>query len=283
MKREQWPATHTTGHRAPLLRSISYYKPPPSQGKTFPFDLPLVKSLKTMEFTVPVTILVGENGTGKSTLLEAMAAAAGSVTVGAHSVKADESLAPARALGKCLKLAWRARTHKGFFLRAEDFFGFARAQAQLKAEMRQRLDEIEHEYANRSPAAKGYARVPFAGSLAEMEGRYGKDLDAQSHGESFLKLFQSRFVPGGLYLLDEPEAPLSPIRQLAFIAMLKEMVQKESQFVIATHSPIIMAFPGADLLSLDALPIERVNYEDLEHVCIMRDFLNNPRAFLEKL
>ena len=106
---------------------------------------------------------------------------------------------------------------------------------------------------------------------------------ARSHGESFLQLFQSRFVPGGLYLLDEPEAPLSPQRQLALLAMLKEMAGQDSQFVVATHSPILMALPGADILSFDRAPVRRLPYGEVEHVSFTRDFLNNPEAFLRHL
>ena len=116
-----------------------------------------------------------------------------------------------------------------------------------------------------------------------MQERYGDGLDARSHGESFLALFQSRFVPGGLYLLDEPEAPLSPLRQMALLSAIKEMVEQESQFIIATHSPLLMAYPGAEILSFDQQPIAPVSYQSLEHVNLMRDFLNDPDAFLRHL
>jgi predicted ATPase len=96
-------------------------------------------------------------------------------------------------------------------------------------------------------------------------------------------LFQSRFIPDGLYLLDEPEAPLSPIRQLSFIALLKQMVEQQAQFIIATHSPIIMAFPQATILSFDGAGVRAVHYEELEHVNLTRDFLNNPQAYLHNL
>jgi len=138
------------------------------------------------------------------------------------------------------------------------------------------------EYAGRSAYARGLATGPVAASLAELEDRYGADLDANSHGESFLQLFQSRVVPGGLYLLDEPETPLSPQSQLALMAMLKEMVE-DSQFIIATHSPMLLAFPGAEIYTFDAPPLRRVEYEDLEHVRLTRDFLNAPEAFLRHL
>ena len=119
--------------------------------------------------------------------------------------------------------------------------------------------------------------------LESMQSRYGEGLDTQSHGESFLALFQARFVPGGLYLLDEPEAPLSPLRQLALLSAIKEMVGQDAQFIIATHSPILMAYPGAVILSFDQTPIGAVSYQSLEHVNLMRDFLNDPQAYLRHL
>ena len=210
-------------------------------------------------------------------------AAVGLPTVGSESVRDDASLAAQRALAAQLRLSWTRRTHKGFFLRAEDFFGFTKYLARLRAELHARLAEIDIEYADRSAHARGLARGPTSASLAELEQRYGVDLDANSHGESFLKLFRSRFVPGGLYVLDGPEAPLSPQSQLGLIAMLKDMVKEDSQFIIATHSPILLAFPDATIYSCDEHPIARIQFEDLEHVRLTRDFLNDPGAFLRHL
>jgi predicted ATPase len=125
--------------------------------------------------------------------------------------------------------------------------------------------------------------MPYAHELYDLNQRYGSGLDAHSHGESFLALFQSRFVPEGLYLLDEPEAPLSPIRQMAMISILRDMIEQKSQFIIATHSPILMAFPGAVIYDFDRLPLQTVRYQDLEHVRLTRDFLDNPGAYLNRL
>ena len=117
-----------------------------------------------------------------------------------------------------------------------------------------------------------------------MSRRYGTDLDANSHGQSFLKLFQNRFVPRGLYLMDEPEAPLSPQSQLGLIAMLMEMAHEhEAQFVIATHSPILLAFPGATIYSFDEVPVRVVAFDDLPHVTLTREFLENPERYLRHL
>ena len=251
--------------------------------KSFPFSLPLLQMLKEMSFDSPVTLFVGENGSGKSTLLEALACAAEMIVVGSESTRTDKSLVHARELAKYFKLSWTKRTRRGFFLRAEDFFGYARRLNQMRTEMESDLRDIDQEYQDRSDYARGLAKMSYAHELGDMRQRYGDGLDARSHRESFLTLFQSRFVPDGLYLLDEPEAPLSPIRQLALIAAIMEMVGQNGQFIIATHSPILMAYPGAKIFNFEGGEIHPARFEDMEHVRLMRDFLNNPEAFLRNL
>jgi predicted ATPase len=265
------------------LRSVELKAPASSLPDRFPFSIRAVQALARLAFDSPVTFFVGENGSGKSTLLEGMATAIGLPTVGAVATRDDATLREQQELGRALRLTWNVRVRRGFFLRAEDFFGFAKAIEQIKAEMKQRAAEIEGEYEGRSAMAKGLAMMPVGRTLAELRKSYGDGLDAQSHGESFIKLFQSRFVPGGIYLIDEPEAPLSPQSQLGFIALLKEMVQQQSQFIIATHSPILLAFPNATIYSFDESPLAPVPFDQLDHVTITRDFLNNPEAFLRRL
>ena len=255
-------------------------------GDGFPFAVPAVRALREqpLAFTTPVTFFVGENGSGKSTVMEGVAAAAGLPTVGSAELRDDATLAAARRLGAAFHLTWTARTHRGFFLRAEDFFGFTKALARQRMELGERLQEIEKEYEGRSAFAKGLAALPVGSSLADMTRRYGTDLDANSHGQSFFRVFQNRFVPGGLYLMDEPEAPLSPQSQLALIAMLHDMSHEHNaQFVIATHSPILLAFPGATIFSFDEIPVRTVAYEELPHVSLTRDFLNSPARYLRHL
>ena len=249
----------------------------------FPFTVPVIRTLEALELTGPVTFFVGENGSGKSTLLEGIAAAARLHAVGSADLPADETLGAQRALGDALRLVWSRRTTRGFFLRAEDFFGFAKRLAVMRSEMLARIEELEVEYADRSSYAKGLAMGPMRSSLADMERRYGVDLDANSHGQSFLRLFQSRFVPGGLYLLDEPEAPLSPQSQLGLLAMISDMVAQDAQFIIATHSPILMAYPGATIMSFDQVPVGVVGYSELESVRLVKEFLADPERYLLRL
>jgi predicted ATPase len=249
----------------------------------FPFDVPAITSLGTLDLSWPVTLLVGENGCGKSTLLEAIACAVGSITVGRTAAAQDDTLVAVRGLARRLKLTWTARTKRGFFMRSEDFFGFAQRISQLKEGLQKDLEEAQKETANRSRTAQVYAQAAYQGQLAALQQDYGEGVDARSQGESYLHLFQSRFVPGGLYLLDEPEAPLSPLRQLSLLVLLHDMVQQEAQFIIATHSPIVMAFPGAQILHMEGETIEQVAYDQVEHVQITRGFLNHPDRYLARL
>ena len=264
----------------PHLRSLQAKK---SSRVRFPFSVPAIATLRELSFDAPVTFFVGENGSGKSTLLEGIALAAALPTVGSLAASDDQTLAAQRELARALKLVWNQRVRRGFFLRAEDFFGFTKQLSQMRTELSQRLLELDDEYKDRSAYAKGLAKGPTAASLADMESRYGVDLDANSHGQSFLKLFQTRFVPGGLYLLDEPEAPLSPQSQLGLLAMLGDMVSQDAQFIVATHSPILLAFPDARIFSFDEPPVREVAYEALEHVRLTRDFLNAPERYLRRL
>lgn len=249
----------------------------------FPFTVPAIASLGPLTLDAPVTFFVGENGSGKSTLLEAVALAAALPTVGAEDSGRDPTLARQRELAGALQLVWRRRTRRGFFLRAEDFFGWQRRLARERAELLDRLGEIERDYENRSDLAKVLARGPAAGSIAAMDRRYGADADARSHGEAFIDLFRSRFAPQSLILLDEPEAALSPQNQLGLVAMLMAMADQDVQFVIATHSPLILAVPGARILSFDGGVIREARYEELDHVQLTRAFLNDPQNFLRRL
>jgi predicted ATPase len=256
-----------------------------SDDGAFPFTVPAIRTLNGLALEHSVTFFVGENGSGKSTLLEGIAAAARLPAIGSADVPRDETLAAQRRLGKALRLSWQKKATRGFFLRAEDFFGFTKRLARERAELLAEMREVSSQYRaqDRSKYAEGLAQGPLAASLAGMERRYGVDLDANSHGQSFLKLFQSRFVPGGLYLLDEPEAPLSPQSQLALLAMIGDMVGQDAQFIIATHSPMLLAYPDAQIYSFDQTPVAVVAYEQLDHVRITRDFLNAPQRYLNQI
>lgn len=265
-----------------LLRSVEKKNLLNNAG-IFPFTVPSIRSFEKITFDKPVTFLVGENGSGKSTFLEALAGAIGSTTVGSESVLQDETLKLVRQLSNQLKLVWSKKTNRGFFMRSEDFFGYVKLLQLEKQRLQRDLSDVEDEYKNRTKFAKDLASLPYKRELQEMENYYGDGLDNNSHGEAYFTLFKSRFNGEGVYLLDEPEAPLSPMRQMSFITMLHMMIEKGAQFIIATHSPIILAYPDSVILSFDDGNIEQVAYENLDHVIITRSFLDNPQVYLKKL
>jgi len=246
----------------------------------FPFNLPLFQQFDGFEFTSPITFFIGENGTGKSTILEGIAANAKLPAIGGEDISRDPTMENARTLADEMKASWKVKTHKGFFLRAEDVFGFTNKINQSNQELKKLADKYDKEFT-------GYARQLATGAaLGQKEGltkRYGENLDANSHGETFLKILQNRFVPGGLYLLDEPETPLSFNRQLSLLVLINEMVKQGCQFIIATHSPVLTAFPNAKIISFDEYPPKEIAYKDIEQFSLMKDFLNNPAPFLHHL
>lgn len=265
------------------LRSVGLGHVPDGAGH--PFAVPTIAAMQgeTLALDTPVTFLVGENGSGKSTLLEGIACAAGVPTAGAGSPASDPTLAAGRTLADRLRLTWSSRNHRGFFLRAEDFFAFARRLEETRAEMEAELAALQAD-TSLSERARGFAAQPFARELGDMRARYGEGLEKQSHGEQFLDFFRARFVPNGLHLLDEPEAPLSPARQLALLGMLKIMAEEEgAQFVIATHSPLLMAYPGARIYDFSGGEIAERAWAEVEHVRLTRAFLADPEVFLRHL
>ena len=208
---------------------------------------------KRLSFSSNVTFFVGENGTGKSTLLEAIAVAYGFNAEGGSKNFHFSTNSTHSELCKHITLAKRSYAKDGFFLRAESMYNVAT-----------NIDEID-----------------IDGSI--IGGYGGVSLHHQSHGESFLSVVQNRFFGNGLYLLDEPEAALSPMRLLTLMAEMHQLVQKNSQFIIATHSPILMAFPGAEILEFSADGIKKTRYQDTEHYQVTKQFLNNPEKMLRYL
>lgn len=246
----------------------------------FPFSVPLIKNLTSLDLSSPVTFLVGDNGSGKSTLVEAIAIAAKAVAVGSSSLETDPSLDGVRKLASSLRIVKNSIPNRGFFFRSEDFFGFIK---RVRREI-QEYKDLEKEFGEKHT---GYGRKLSMGAaraqyLALID-RYGENPDAFSHGEAFLHLFNSRIVPKGFYILDEPETPLSPQLQLALLSLIKNMVSESCQFLIATHSPILMAFPGARILSIQEARISEMCYDKVEQVSLTRSFLADPENYIRRL
>lgn len=223
----------------------------------YPYTLPAIRNLSTLAFHPKVTFLIGENGSGKSTLLEAIAVASGLNPEGGSRNFNFATRASHSSLGDCLRLAKSiARPGDSYFLRAESFFNVA-----------SEIERLDKE----------------GGGPPIIEAYGGVSLHEQSHGESFFALFKNRFRDNGLYLMDEPEAALSPNRQLQFLWLLHDYIKRGGQFVIATHSPIIMAYPDARIYLLDGDGIREIAYTDTEHYLVSRGFLSNPQRSLAEL
>jgi predicted ATPase len=224
------------------------------KGEWYPFDVPAIQALRRLEIDPRVTFLVGENGSGKSTLLSGIALAAGYPPQGGSRNLNDWDDEPeARILARALILERNGgREPDGFYLRAESYFNVARKLEQTNG---------------RFIMQRAYGGIP--GEL--------------SHGEAFLNLASHRFRDGGLFFLDEPEAPLSPQRQLAMLSLIDELVLAGSQLIISTHSPILMSYPRSTLYWLDQDGIAKRDYQDTEHFQMTRDFCQNPGRYLQHL
>lgn len=232
------------------LRSIKLLRDKIDCFNQFPFFLPVFRDLDYLEFHPQVTFIVGENGTGKSTLMEAIAIAWGFNPEGGtqnfnFSTKNSHS-----ELYEYIRLIRGVRKPRdGFFLRAESFYNVAT-----------QIDEL---------------------GISNYYG--GRSLHEQSHGEAFFATFMNKFKGNGLYILDEPEAALSPMRQMAMISRMHELANNHSQFIIATHSPIIMGYPNAIILQISNKGIDVVEYEKTEHYIIMKEFINKRKKMLKVL
>jgi predicted ATPase len=240
----------------PRLKRITLVRDRVTTWEEYPFDIPVIRNLSEIDLKHRVCFFVGENGSGKSTLLEAIAEHVGFNREGGgrnFARETTESVQSTSPLSHALRLSWSSKLTKGFFLRAESLFNMATY-----------LDELG-----------GDALIPYG----------GKSLHAQSHGQSFIALLENRFFRKGFYLLDEPEAALSPQRQLSFLLLLHGLLDNnpDIQFIIATHSPIILAYPESQILSFDGECLTEIRYEESAPYNIVQGFLKDPKTYLRHL
>ena len=233
----------------PYLLHASFRPDVEANYDAYPFNIPAVRALGNIDFHPNVTFFVGENGSGKSTVLEAIAVALGFGAEGGTKNVQFRTVDSVSPLHEALRLARGVpQPRDGYFLRAESFFNVASY-----------MEEV------------GYTRG------------YDGSLHARSHGESFMAVLINKLKGNGIYLFDEPEAALSPSRQLAALTAIHRLVEDSSQFVIATHSPILLSYPHAKIIQFDSSGVSGVTYEDTEHYAITRDFLNNYARRLDRL
>jgi len=235
-----------------FLKRITLLRENIASMNRFPFTIPAISNLNEINLESNVTFFVGENGSGKSTLLEAIADKCEFNTAGGGRNNFYDVYASESALGEYIRLSWLPKITNGFFLRAESFYNFAT-----------HIDEVDES------GFKDYG---------------GRSLHQQSHGESFFSLFLHRFKEEAIYLLDEPEAALSPARQLTFLKIIHDLAADgNAQFIIATHSPILLGYPDAAILSFDDDHISKIDYEMTEHYQITSSFLQHRERFLAEI
>ncbi|MBN3554651.1 AAA family ATPase [Fictibacillus nanhaiensis] len=235
-----------------FLRRIKLLRDEIKSFKEYPFSIPAISKLDEIHLEKNVTFFVGENGTGKSTLLEGIADKCDFHTAGGGRNNMYDVYASESELGNYIRLSWLPKVSNGFFLRAESFYSFAT-----------HLEEVD------DTGFRDYG---------------GRSLHKQSHGESFLSLFLNRFKGKAIYLLDEPEAALSPSRQLTFLKIIHGLTtQGDTQFIIVTHSPILLGYPNADILSFNDGKISTIDYESTDHFQVTKYFLNNREKMMKEL
>jgi predicted ATPase len=236
------------------LKTISLLRERVVRWDEYPFNIPPIGSLNSLEITSRVCFFVGENGTGKSTLLEAVAAHYGFGREGGNRNISFETTSSVRSIDplvRAIQVGFTNRTGSGFYLRAESFFNLA----------------------------------SYVDSVGGFDSYGGKSLHAQSHGESFLSLLQHRFSRSGFYVMDEPEAALSPQRQMSFLVLLHDLLTDNSniQFLIATHSPILLAYPDAQILSFDDGHVHEIGYRESQPFQLVSRFVAAPERYINAL
>jgi len=260
----------------PFLKSFSINT---ARKNPFPFNIPAVQFAHDVPLSDKVSIFIGDNGCGKSTLLETLALKLNLPLIGGF-IKLRAGFDAARLLQPFTEIEYCRQTNKGFFFRAEDFSDFVNSveneHRKIAEDLRELKGNVDDSIINEMSENMNY-------SLNRMRQDYGENMQAFSHGEAYLKILQTRIGDKGIYILDEPEAALSPLKQLSLIFFIGEVLKnRNTQFIISTHSPILMGIPGAMIYEINEDGMSHVAYQETEHYRITKTFLNNPDSYLRE-
>ena len=244
----------------------------------YPGDTDVLTRFDRLALDAPVTMLCGDNGCGKTTLIELIAAKLRAERISTGVAPLTDAQSRIRAASDAFRTSMKAKPRHCFLFTAEGFTKYIDYVVAEKAYARRKLDALPGQYG--SDYARELAAQPYAGTLAALQGMYERPLESQSHGQGFLEFFQSRLRPGGLYLMDEPEAALSYVNQLALIYLMQDAIAAGSQFILATHSPILTACPGAALYEMENGTLTPKTYPELKSVQFLKRFINNPGSII---
>lgn len=262
-----------------LVQSIRFK---PTDSKEFPYHLPFFREDPFL-FTQPVTFLIGDNGAGKSTFIELVQDKLQLHRIAMGTAIQNELQNSLHRGSRSVDVTYVLTKPRGFCFGAEDFTSYIHSVAQEIRDSKAEIERVQHEYQGRSDFAKVQAASPFQRTIHELQTLYQRDLLTASHGEAYLEFFASRIHNNELYLLDEPETPLSIHNQLTLIALIHQGVLRGCQFIIATHSPVLLAYPNAQRIHLSSKGCHELAYQEVESVMLLKQFLNQPEAFLHHL
>lgn len=249
--------------------------------ESYPLNIPSIQSMSAMVFTSPITILVGENGSGKSTFLTALAKKHQAINTSMYPLD-HHYYDQYQPLVDLMTVTYDIKNKNGFMFSGEAFITFIHKIQEDKKELETYIKEVEINYKEKSDFARSQALAPAKKELHAINHQYQGELNNKSHGEGFLSFFKARMHQKGIYFLDEPETPLSPMHQYQLFVLLNDLAASGSQIIIATHSPILMALNHATIYEFSD-EVREVSYDDIESVKFMKYFLNHPLLFKEKV
>lgn len=255
-----------------LLETI---KITPLNNNQYPFNLSLFQNAINLNVKAPVTLFLGENGSGKSSLLKLLQA-----KLSLFKIQLPEYIKEDKFDDKSVFLTPSLGKIRGFYFESLTFINYIDYIKDEINSSKENIERVNVEYKNKSNYAKQMAKSPYTKTISELENMYSKDLAKSSHGEAYLDFFASRIKDNQLYILDEPETPLSIQNQLTLTAMIINAVKRGCQFIIATHSPVISAIPGALIYEIKNNQFEQTDYNDIESIKLLKQFLNNKEQFL---
>ncbi len=262
------------------LREVHKKQGIPSR-TAYPMSARVLQAFEKLSFSHSVTILCGENGSGKTTLMELFSAGVNATPIGDSGVHGEKARL-FKTAARQFQFVMNRHPQRSFYFTAEDFSRYLDQHQRMAQEAREDLKQLDGEYQGRSALARSLAAQPFERTLGEMQGQYEQDLLQSSHGEGFLSFFAGRLVSNGLYLLDEPEGALSFANQLSLLALIDQAVTAGGQVIMASHSPVLAAYPNAALLEVGQDGIFEVNYDGLGSIQFLKHFMMHREGILKR-